>query len=171
MRRELREPEITSMVRHFFRLNGFTFLSTSSSGEKLYYTIGGNKLNNKQPDTIVIKNDLLVLCEDKIKFNSLFSSRNKSLNDHDKLLAFLTSDPDLYAFKQKVALSTSLKDYSIIGCLSSLAPTKSILSIDHPLLISLSIDSLAKDRFMLTLKANAIYHKYFNQMTIETKLS
>ena len=170
MTRKLREPEITSLVRKFFRTNGFEFLSNSSSGEKLYYTIGGNKLNNKQPDTIIFKNDLLILCEDKIQYNLLFSSRNKALCDYDKLLTFLMSDQDQNAFKQKVSLSLKSKNYNIVGCLSSLASKTSKYVIDHPLIINLSIERLEKNKFTITLNASERYRKYFEHWQLSTEL-
>ena len=170
MARRLAEPEITSLVRKFFKTNGFDFLSTSAAGEKLYYTIKGNKLNNKQPDSILFKDDLLILCEDKIHYNALFSKRNNSLCDYDKLITFLESERDIAAFRQRVTNSAKKINFVIIGCLSSLAPKKESLSVNHPQLINLCIDKLEDGKFKITLRSPEAYLKYFKYKELITEL-
>lgn len=127
------EGEITSIVRRFYRANGFHFLSTSSSGEKLYYVIDGNLQNNKQPDSIVIKNDIIIICEDKIFYSDLFAEKKGAGSDLKKVTAFLSSEDAISHFREK--LPKDFKHNKILGCLSSLIrDSENLISIPNNIL-------------------------------------
>jgi len=156
------------MVRRFFRINGFNFLSTSSNGEKLYYTIGGNTLNNKQPDSIVTKENIIIICEDKILFKKLFSEQNYSIDDYTKLSGFLNSKVDLDLFRNKLSKLNFPPNIIIVGCLSSLVGnTSGQPSFVGESLLNISIEELKNDKFKMTLYSIDSYKKYFNQFELE----
>jgi len=163
------EGEITSLVRRFFRANDFNFLSTFSNGDKLYYTFDGNTLNNKQPDSIIFKNDLVIICEDKIMFRSLYNANDKTKGDFSKLSRFLNSSIDLNIFKKKIKNLVNIENVKIIGCLSSLeskqeSNNKSFIS-DNLMHLSI-IESKAKT-YKITANIVEELHHYFTNQTIE----
>lgn len=162
------EGEITSMVRRFFIANGFSFLSSSKNGDKLYYTLPDNASNFKQPDSIVIKDDLIILCEDKIFYRSLYSSNSQKISDFEKLSLFLNSSNDLNLFSSKVPKSYDTDKLKIIGCLSSLASNGKNNIVLPVNLIKISILKMDKSgSYLLELKADKIYSKYFEKKILE----
>lgn len=171
MNKKITEGEITSLVRKYFKANGFRFLSTLSNGEKLYYTAGGNTSNNKQPDSIVWKKNLIIICEDKILFSSLFSERNESINDFLKLTTFLNPELDKAIFIEKIRPMVSEQDIKLVGCLGSLSPEKQKKpEFISDILIYLSISFLLEDTFKVSLFAKETIRAYFNHLELEIKL-
>ena len=167
-KQRITEGEITSLVRRFFRKNGFRFLSTQVNGEKLYYTVAGNTSNNKQPDSIVTKEDLIVICEDKILFTSLFSEQNHTINDFEKLNRFLSSTVDLNLFKKKLPNHLTLDSVKIVGCLSSLSAKEGkIIDFISDILMHVSFKILENGHCCATLHCQENLMKYFTCQTIE----
>ena len=80
------EAEINSCTRRFLIENGFNFLSTKNNGEKFYYRL--NKSSPpllKQPDCLAYKENVVIIWEEKVKFNDLFKTQNGKVSDIDKL--------------------------------------------------------------------------------------
>ena len=168
---KITENEINSAVRRFFRLNGFSFMSTLPGGEKLYYTINNNPLHNKQPDSIVYKGDLLILCEDKINYSDLFKQNKEHLSDYNKLLSFLTSEEDVRRFNIRAKSGHPDIDFTIRGCLSSLAPkSKRDHTVDYGLFLNVQVSFLDTQNC----KAKVICHSdlapYFPSNELNIKL-
>jgi hypothetical protein len=166
------EGEITSMVRRYYLANGFKFLSTQSNGDKLYYCIDEIELNKKQPDSVVFKDDLLVVCEDKIVFSAIYSSKVNSKCDFNKIRSFLDSERNVQSFLEKIKPAVASKNIKIAGSLSSLAPKNSsvyspILSED---LIILSIKPLDVRTYLIEGYIPTQFLKYFPKPITEISL-
>ena len=168
--KKITEGEITSLTRRFFKENGFSILSSLSSKEKLNYTIDGNSLNNKQPDSVFIKNDLVILCEDKLAFKNLFKKQGAKVSDHTKLLAFLESKESKEKFSEKIRIKTGTKDIKVSGCLSSLKPGNKNLFIVDPLLLNIQIEWDGDHLFVCDLVDSHYFSSYFDKKSIQFQL-
>jgi hypothetical protein len=157
------EAEITAVVRKFFQKNGFWALATAASGEKLYYTVGGNRNNQKQPDSVFRKQGLIVVCEDKIVFSHLYRGSTTKLSDYEKLRAFLDDPTSVATFLQKVSRSTAVEELVVIGCLSSLGPKadQKNLYLDERI-VSIIIGRIADEQFMVQASVPTYYSQYFD---------
>lgn len=164
------EGEITSMVRRFFIANGFKFLSSSQDGEKLYYTLPQFPVNFKQPDTIVVKDGLVIICEDKILYRDLFTTTPLKISDYEKLSQFLGSEKDLEIFTSKISKTLGTDDFEVIGCLSSLTSNGKKTLLPHNILnITISPAEIIGN-FLVNIEGNSIFDKYFVVKELEIVL-
>lgn len=165
------EGEITSLTRQFFRANDFSFLTRVPKREKFYYRIDDNPLNNKQPDSVFLKQDLVILCEDKIHYKDLFEDQGQKVSDFKKLTAFLNSEVNRTAFTKKVISQTRLNKISVIGCLSSFKPLKDdTASIISENLINLQISTTNHKEYTVEMYCVKGLDKYFNSKNLELSL-
>jgi len=98
----LTEAEITSCSRSFLRKNGFSIVSTSK-GEKLFYRIEETERPElKQPDTVAIKDNYVIIFENKKLYNDLFKSGKDKISDVKKLRKFINNNAFVDEFKEKI---------------------------------------------------------------------
>lgn len=165
------EGEITSLTRQFFRANNFSFLARLPKSEKFYYRIDENLLNNKQPDSVFLKQDLVVLCEDKVNYNDLFEDHGEKVSDYKKLTSFLKSEANKTAFVKNVLDQTGLDQVYLVGCLSSLRPIKEdVPSVTSENLINLQISTANHKIYKVEIHCDKELDKYFTAKTLELSL-
>lgn len=123
----LTEAEITSCSRSFLRKNGFSIIATSK-GEKLFYRIEETERPElKQPDTVAMKENYVIIFEDKKRYNDLFKSGKDKISDVEKLCKFINNYKFVNEFKEKISylINPEYKTFHIkCGC-SSLIPKES----------------------------------------------
>jgi hypothetical protein len=82
------EGTISSITRRFFQKNGFSVISQSKSGKDIHYQMEiKDPPELKAPDIICYKDSTIIVGEQKIEYNKLFSGSN----DVQKLESFLNS--------------------------------------------------------------------------------
>lgn len=120
------EAEINSCTRQFLMKNNFNFLSTLNNGEKFYYRI--NKSFPpllKQPDNLVYKDNIVIIWEEKVKYNDLFKSSGDKVSDIEKLGLILDNEELQLDFLGNVSeiIGYSTDDIILCGGVNSLKPT------------------------------------------------
>lgn len=121
---KITEGEIQSLIRRFLLKNKFQLVTRTSNGETLHYR---NELTIppkfKIPDHVAIKNNTVLVVEDKVKYSDFF--KNKA-SDIDKLVSFLSNEYALNEFKELLKnLNPPLMNPTIVGAYASLEPSKS----------------------------------------------
>lgn len=115
------EGEVQSLVRRFLLKNDFRIYTRTSNNELLHYRIMiTNPPMYKNPDHVAIKNNYVLVIEDKILFSHLVQGQ---FSDMTKIISFLENQQACEEFRNQLTRTVpSLTNPTIIGCLASLAP-------------------------------------------------
>ncbi|MFL9837205.1 hypothetical protein ABS768_06840 [Flavobacterium sp. ST-75] len=125
---KISEAEINSCTRKFLLDNDFQFISTKNNGEKFYY-----RINNtfpplyKQPDCLSIKDNVVIVWEEKIKFKDLFRKQATKISDIEKISNLTLQSDWKNDFISQICdtLSFSPEIILLMGGVNSLKDTQS----------------------------------------------
>lgn len=123
--KRLSEAEVNSCTRKFLLKNEFNFLSTKNNGEKFYFRIDDSTPPLfKQPDCVAYKENVVIIWEEKVKYNDLFKDQGDKVSDIKKLITFFESPKLKNEFITQVAdiLNLDLCEITLIGGVNSLPP-------------------------------------------------
>lgn len=121
--KRISEAEINSCTRMFLLNNGFKFLSTKNNGEKFYYRINDSiPPLFKQPDCVSYKDNVVIIWEEKIRYNDLFKDQGNKVSDIKKLITFFNSPKLKNEFIVQVTdvIGFHLDEIILIGGVNSL---------------------------------------------------
>ena len=118
---KLTEGDIQSLVRRYLLQNGFQLFTRTAKGESLHYRTNlVTPPRYKIPDHIAIKNNTVLIFEDKIKYADLFKKGN---SDIEKLSCFISNKTNLQDFNQLITkIGVKLTKPSIVPACASLKP-------------------------------------------------
>lgn len=121
---KITEGEIQSLIRRFLLINKFQLVTRTSNGETLHYRTELTKPPKfKIPDHVAIKNNTVLVVEEKVRYSDLFKNKASDIN---KLLLFLNNKYALGEFKELLKhLNPPLMNPNIVGAYASLEPSKS----------------------------------------------
>jgi Holliday junction resolvase len=124
------EGEIQSITRKFFQKNGFRTISRTPVGKDIHYlnSISSTNPKLKAPDLICIKNSTIIVMEEKIEHDKLFTEKSP---DVDKINSFLRNVQGVTKFLELMnEFGTEFNQESIIGGFSSLSNSNSKYKVD-----------------------------------------
>ena len=117
------EAEIHSITRRFFVKNGFTVVSRTPTGQEIHYRLSIDESKYKIPDLVCFKNSKIIVLEQKIEYNKLFSGLDCDVN---KINSFLNNDAAVSEFLLLMKeFEINFDKDSIVGGFSSLFPKNS----------------------------------------------